>query len=219
MQFASNHWRADLKGKGRPTFPIVPESRYKLIRKYIFETRDIFREKNKSLKKGFREIMLPVLTQVYETTQWDEFTRSSACKTLKKFRSGWYHDPLLHQTKNPYMRVIRKCRLGKSELRAHSHFHEPCKGKICTECKLNQPESLEHYFLKCPAYNAQRKRYFDEVQPILSKLGHPTEVKFLLGFDDRLTSKKFSAGREPIRKRLYLSTCRFMKSTKRFKFV
>ena len=157
---------------------------------------------------------------MYKTIQWKEFASSQSCKTLREYRHGWYHDRLLHQLKDPYMRIIRKCRLGQSELAQHSFFHNPEASNTCQHCHMQQPETLSHFFLQCPAHAQHRSKYLASISPILKELELPqNQVKSFLGFNDRMTSKFYCRETRCKRKRLYEHTCDFMRNTKRFRFV
>ena len=124
-----------------------------------------------------------------------------------------------HEIKDPYMRLIRKCRLGRSELACHSVFFNN-SGKLCTNCNLNEDETLEHFFLKCPKFKEQRTVLLKNIGLVTKRLGlSPNRVKTLLGFDSRLTSKCYRRDKVRLRRQLYKHTCKFMRDTKRFQFV
>merc|ERR1711951_258312 len=92
---------------------------------------------------------------------------------------------------DPYMRVIRKCRLGRSELAAHSYLLNEGLSKMCTHCKMQTSESLSHFLLHCPTYTKQRSKLFTLVNSILKELGLERKcVKSLLGINDGMRSKK-----------------------------
>ena len=217
---ATDPWRADLKVKGNPKFPSVPESQYEVIKQYAFEEREKSLKANTPLTSMFKKIFAPFLTRAYETIQWSRFTSTPRCKTLREFRCGWYHDRLLHQLKDPYMRIIRKCRLERSELALHSFYRNPKASKICKCCDMKVEESLSHFFLECPAFVEQRSSYFTLINPILKELDVPqNHVKSFLGFNDHMTSREYCFKTRCLRRRLYEHTCNFIRNTKRFKFV
>ena len=172
-----------------------------------------------SVSKVFRDILCPNLKKVYQKVQWNQFEKSTKCSTLQNFRCSWYHDPLLHQLKDPMMRIIRKCRLGVSELLVHSHHLNPFGGKVCPHCNSQKYESLKHFFLECSAFEKQRCKLIRKVKPILKKLGLPLTAKSLLGFDDRLTSIQHRKSSHSDRISLYSHTCEFMRSTNRFEYI
>ena len=117
------------------------------------------------------------------------------------------------------MRIIRKLRLDVSEISSHSWFRSQNKSKKCPHCCLDQDETLAHFFLICPAFSKQRAQFHDNVVPILNDLSLPYSVSSFLGFDQRLKSKHFSKSQCSNRRRLYKTTCDFLQSTGRFKFV
>ena len=68
-------------------------------------------------------------------------------------------------------------------------------------------------------FSKQRTQFHDNVVPILNDLSLPYSVSSFLGFDQRLKSKHFSKSQCSNRRRLYKTTCDFLQSTGRFKFV
>ena len=215
----TNPWRADLKIKSEPSFPCIPEDRYKSFRQNVFNMRDISRRSGYPLTKCFRNHIIPAVRKGYEALQWNMFQSSSDCATLRKYRRNWYYDPLLFEIKNPYMRLIRKCRVGRSELACHSGFRYST-GRLCTNCNLKEDETLEHCFLKCPKFKQQRSALFKAIEPVAKDLGlSHKSVKTLLGFDCHLVSKQYRRDKVLLRRQLYNHTCKFMQDSNRFQFV
>ena len=155
----------------------------------------------------------------FQGYQWSQFVKAFPRHTLSNYRKCWYHDPLIHQMTDPYMRIIRKLRLGVSEICSQSWFHNENRSKICTYCSLQQVENLNHFFLVCPAFTEQRSQLNASVDSILNDLNLDFSVASLLGFDHRLKSKNFSKSHTSLRRQLYQSTCNFLRSTGRFRFV
>ena len=202
-----------------PTFPTVR-----------LDVRQKFDRAIHNMKKSCVRLNLPVqrllnrlipreTRKFFCKLQWDQFLQDSPNNILTQYRDSWYHDPLLHQLNDPFMRIIRKCRLGVSELRSHSWFHNQNRSKKCQHCSLQQEETLNHFFHVCPAYSEQRIQFLSNVNPILEELDLSPTVKSLLGFDHRLKSKRFSKSHLSLRRRLYQYTCEFLRSTGRFRFV
>ena len=138
---------------------------------------------------------------VFQKAQLKSFNQDFPMHTLSQFRKSWYHDCLLHRMSDPYMRIIRKCRLGVSELRDHSWFHTPERSK------------------NCPAFAVQRNHYLNAITPILRGLNLPITVGSFLGFDSNLEHKNYSSQQLSLRRRLYTHTCEFVRLTQRFQFV
>lgn len=145
--------------------------------------------------------------------------KASRRNPLTRFRESWYHDALLHEIQNPYMRIIRKLRLGVSELKSHSWYHNPQKSTKCQHCHTHQDETLEHFFEVCPAFASQRSQFVEKITPILNSLKLPITVASFLGFDKKLEGKRYAKHSKSLRQRLYQCTCDFLKSTSRFEFV
>ena len=126
---------------------------------------------------------------------------------LSSFREGWYHDNLLYSIRDPYMRLIRKCRLGVSELACDSHHKNPSYSRICTQCNLGVPEDLQHYFFECPAFSTHRKDFLTRVRPLLASLGLPQgKVAPVLGFPKGSASKRYFKINRSVRQQLYLES-------------
>ena len=170
-------------------------------------------------EKAFTKLF-PKFIKAWNTQfQWKEFCNTRH-GTLSKFREGWYHDPLLHEIRDPYMRLIRKCRLGVSELACHSHHRDPSCSKLCKHCTLNVPEDLRHYFFQCPAFSQHRMNFLTRIKPLLGRLGlSQGEVGPILGFPSGSASKRYFKTHRSDRRQLYLETCKFMRLTQRFRFV
>ena len=206
-------WVAKLRVKATPTFPTVNA----IFHKGFKGTFDNLKKNpgNQSLLKSF----FLLTRDLFNDIQWDQFVKNSPKLTISRYRGAWYHDPLIHQIDDPYMRIIRKLRLDVSEISSHSWFRNQNKSKKCPHCCLDQEETLAHFFLICPGFSRQRAQFHDNVVPILNDLSLPYSVSSFLGFDQRLKSKHFSKSHSSSRRRLYKATCDFLQSTGRFKFV
>ena len=206
-------WVAKLKVKATPTFPAVNS----MIHRGFKRTFDNL--KNDPGNKSLLSTFFTLTRDLFNDIQWDQFVKESPKLTLSQQRGAWYHDPLIHQMNDPYMRIIRKLRLDVSEIYSHSWFRSQCKSKKCPHCSLDHDETLAHFFLICPAFSGQRAKFRDNVIPILNDLSLPYSISSFLGFDQRLKSKNFSKSHMSNRRRLYQETCDFLRSTGRFKFV
>ena len=215
-----NPWRAFLKTRTCPQFPSVPEVRYKPLRIFAFQCRIHCDEEKFPLIKAFRGKMSYTLTKMYQTVQWENFSMGDKYITLRDMRGGWYHDRLLHEKKDPYMRIIRKCRLGRSELASHSFYNNIETGKRCCFCNQNKIETLNHFFFECPRFCSQRSQFLKNVNPLFKKLGLPqNHVSSCLGFNPQLVSNNYRKNTRAMRSRLYDYTCDFLRQSQRFKFV
>ena len=212
-------WYAELTILALPLFPAIsPDNREHFQNSIPFIKKECA-ESGLPIVKAFRIAFSKGSRNYFQNLQWNEFTSTSLRNPLTRFRDAWYHDPLLHQIQNPYMRIIRKCRLGVSELRAHSWFFDPSKSRKCNHCHTQHDETLEHFFLKCPAFATQRTHFLKRIVPILKTLSLPITVASFLGFDKNLVCKRYSKRHGPVRRRIYRATCDFLKHTKRFTYV
>ena len=177
-------------------------------------------EESVSFRDVFRRNFSKFSSARNQITQWNRFKKNSSNHVLLSLRGGWFHDPLLTEIKHPYMRLIRKARLGVSELASHTHYMNASCNKICPHCHLNKLEDLDHYFLECPAYTQQRSEFLEKITPLLDELGLPNDrVSSFLGFPTGSASKRYFQCHRDTRRKLYLQTCHYMEASKRFQFV
>lgn len=88
------------------------------------------------------------------------FTGPMGCKKLSKLRGPIrYHDSLLYSMRDPWMRQLRKLRLGVSDLLDHTHFLNEFI-RNCTRCNSGE----EHFFIRCTAHAIPRMKYFCKLQ-------------------------------------------------------
>ena len=213
-------WRAVLNVSVCPNFPAIDPSNYSFFQKAITEGRKIAEEEDVPFKMAFKSICSKLSCIINQKIQWEGFLSTSPNHILGTFRGGWYHDPLLTEIKDPYMRLIRKARLGVSELASQTHYLSQSKSRICSHCQSNSIEDLHHYFFECSAYDSQRASFLDSVRPLLYSLGLPQgKVAPILGFPQGPASKRYFQTHSVTRKQLYLETCKYMRSTQRFRFV
>ena len=145
--------------------------------------------------------------------QLDCYMGRKGCKKLSRLTGRfWYHDKLLHETETPWIRQLRKLRLGVSRLADHNS-HIEAKPKTCLLCDIGENETVTHFLLHCKAHVGPRRRLLQG----LKKMGvkRPT-VSLLLGFDLQLTSKVFR--KRSFRKRrdiLQMTLC-FLQDSQRF---
>ena len=215
----SRPWKATLRVHVCPTFPKVKASSFETTQQMVTGIQREANVQNVPFHKLFKRLF-PKFIKAWNTQyQWKEFCNSRK-GTLSSFREGWYHDNLLYSIRDPYMRLIRKCRLGVSELACHSHYRDPSCSKICAQCNLGVSEDLQHYFFECPAFHTHRKIFLNRIKPLLDNLGLPQgEVAPVLGFPEGSASKRYFKTHMSDRKQLYLATCTYMRSTQRFQFV
>ena len=193
---------------------------YKIYRMAFDDIRKDCVEANVTFKAAFRKCFSMISNGVNQDTQLREFRRSSPNHILNTLRGGWYHDPLLIEIKNPYMRLVRKARLEASELLSHTPYMSQSGSKICTHCQSNNTEDLHHFFFQCTAYNSQRVEFLERINPILRDLGLPlNDVSSVLGFPQGPASKRYFSSNKCLREQLYLETCRYMRLSQRFSYV
>ena len=212
-------WVAHVTILSLPEFPVVRPSVREGFHNYLRVLKTSCQQHEVSFRKMFRKSFSDTSKDVFQKAQLKSFNQDFPMHTLSQFRKSWYHDCLLHRMSDPYMRIIRKCRLGVSELRDHSWFHTPERSKKCPHCHTQQNETLEHFFLHCPTFTVQRNHYLNAITPILRGLNLPITVGSFLGFDSNLEHKNYSSQQLSLRRRLYTHTCEFLRLTQRFQFV
>ena len=216
----SKRWRADLTIWTCPKFPETSTENHQHYCMALNELRKLSIECNQPFKVGFRRNFSKISSAINQRTQLDDLRYFSPNHILNTLRGGWYHDPLLSEIKNPYMRLIRKARLGASELLGHTPYMSQSGSKICTHCQSQCTEDLHHYFFQCSAFDSQRTKFLERIDPILQDLGLPShQVASVLGFPQGSASKLYFSSNKDLRKQFYLETCRYMRLTQRFSYV
>ena len=136
---------------------------------------------------------------------------------LKNFRSKWYFDHALSFSNASAIRIIRRIRLGVSELREHSFFLTVNRSKIC-ECQMGVDESPQHYFCVCPRYSGARTELLERIRPILRRLDIAFTASSCLGFHPRLENRQFEKHTRTDRLALLQEVSNYVVATSRFKY-
>ena len=146
--------------------------------------------------------------------QIDSYLGPKGCKKLSRVRGEeWYHDKLVHEISNPWMRQLRKIRLGVSELLDHTHFIDQ-NLRVCTQCSSGEKETVPHFLLRCQAYSSIRTKYLKNV----AKLGADvSNFKILLGFNEKLKCKSYQKRTLDNREKILQQTLWFIQKSGRFK--
>jgi len=146
-------------------------------------------------------------------SQLSRFRKPKGGRKLRRLRGvTLYHDDLLHSIPNPWMRQLRKIRLGVSRLLDHTHFMNQ-NARICSKCDCNMNETPEHYFFKCKAYSNIRKPFLKTLQNLEVK---KPSVGLVLDFDKRLQCKTYKKRTRPLRPKILRNTLKFIQDSKRF---
>ena len=217
----SRPWRADLRIYSCPEFPHTRQD-YQNLHNFLTKAQ----KKALKARVPFRSIVSrhrlvsQFLNGRNQILQWNDFTTTSPNHILATMRGGWYRDPLLTELKDPFMRLIRKARLGVSELASHTPYMSQSKDRTCFQCSSNAIESLHHFFFECDGFRQQRVDFLSAINPILDELALPrNKVASVLGFPTGTASKGYFKYHRELREKLYLETCKYMRLTQRFSFV
>ena len=165
----------------------------------------------------FRAQLKRVLRNWVRETQIGEFLGEKRSRGLKNFRSNWYFDYALLFSNAHAIRIIRRIRLGVSELLEHSFFFSQNRSKICG-CHMRVVESPFHYFCVCPRYADPRKVLREKIRPILRRLDIPFSDRACLGFHPKLGNRQFEKHTRAIRLSLLQEVSNYIVSTSRFRY-
>ncbi len=105
-----------------------------------------------------------------------------------------------------------RLRLGLSHLRAHLFSHNLIENPVCQFCDL-EPETTDHYILRCPTYNNVRVRFLMDIANLL-------DPQFIANLDDNKIVSLFLYGDNElnydINKQLFSMAQTFLVESKRF---
>ena len=149
--------------------------------------------------------------------QFSDFKQRKGCRVLKSLRTCWYHDKLIHEMVDPRMRLVRKLRIGASELRDHS-FYLNGFSRSCPHCGYVR-EDLRHFFFECPAYKVQREVFLVETKKLLDKINCVVSTASVLGFHRNLKYRGFTKSTVDLRRKVFQQTMDFISSSKRFQYA
>ena len=193
-------------------FPVVSLRMYDTLRKKLLESDDSGNGSN-----CFRGIYRRHAKIMIQEQQFTQFLNSSQGRVLKLLRKAWYHDSLIHEIVNPGMRLIRKLRLGASELRDHC-FYMNGGTRICPMCNQDT-ETLNHFFFVCPKYISQRERFLSKFYIWTNEIGVNLNIRTILGFHEKLANKKFARLTRTVRENIFQETIDYILSANRFKYL
>ena len=146
------------------------------------------------------------------STQMKLWYQADEGKVMKKYKNTWYKDRVIDKIKDPMVYVIKKMRIGNSELQAH---RKAGKMGICA-CG-EEEETIEHYFLRCKKYRDIRVDMIKGVITVNKKCGMSSVIKSILGmYPEVFKSKTKSKKLENIIKENYKNVFQYMRKSKRF---
>ncbi len=152
---------------------------------------------------------------------WDiEHTSTSLQNvgTLDSFKARYKKEYL--KTPNPLYKLDidggnihhTRLRLGLSHLRAHLFSHNLIDNPICQFCNI-EPETTEHYIIRCPTYNGVRVRFLMSIANLL-------EPQYIASLDDNKIVDIFLDGDDTldfkVNKQLFTMAQTFLVDSKRF---
>ena len=157
-----------------------------------------------------------------ETRRWAKDRQVSALTRSKSGfcfwlrRGGYYRDQAIMLSAKG-SRLLRKIRLGVSELAEQSHSKKLSTSSTCRFCTLNADETPSHFLLHCPVFDKHRQPYLKKVRPLLQKCGLTLSAQNLLGMSQTLVRPSVEKNSRTLRENILSQTALFIFKTKRFK--
>ena len=143
--------------------------------------------------------------------QWN---KAEEGKVLKQFKKRWWVDRVINDISDPKVHIIRRMRIGNSDLNSH---HSGGINKICKMCDKNCEETNTHFLLQCERYKNERNELKKNVERNLSKMKIEMKTDTLLGVNEKLmTSRTMTKNYFNEIKNILYEVLKFIKKTKRF---
>ena len=158
-----------------------------------------------------------------ETRKWAKerqvtaLTRSKSGFCFWLRRGGYYRDQAIMRLSTKGSRLLRKIRLGVSELAEQSHSKNLSASSTCRFCTRNAEETPSHFLLHCPAFDKHRQPFLKKVRPLLHKCGLTLSAQNLLGMSQTLVKPSVEKSTRTLRENILSQTALFIFKTKRFK--
>merc|ERR1712018_104403 len=108
-----------------------------------------------------------------------QWLNSKVGKALKQYKRHWWVDRILYDITNPVVTIIRRMRIGNSDLNAHKSGHG--RNRLCKYCDDDLPETINHYFLKCNKYINERRNLKNSIRRSLDHMKMKFTTRNLLG--------------------------------------
>ena len=142
-------------------------------------------------------------TSIQNASSLDSFKARYKKEYLRTLYKLDHEGGNIHQT---------RLRLGLSHLRAHLFSHNLIDDPTCQFCNL-EPETTDHYILRCPTYNNVRVRFLMGIANLLVP-------QYVAGLDDNMIVDLFLFGDNTldieINKQLFIMAQTFLVDSKRF---
>ena len=89
---------------------------------------------------------------------WNEMKTG---KVLRMHKTKWFKDEGVNNIKYPKVYILKRMRIGNSTLKSHCGSG---LSKRCKNCVKDENETNEHYLLKCPKFNEERKEMMENIR-------------------------------------------------------
>ena len=99
-------------------------------------------------------------------------------KVLRMYKTKWFKDECVNKIEDSKVYILKRMRIGNSTLKSHCGSG---LSKRCKNCVKNENETNEHYLLKCPKFNEERKEMMENIR-ISTNVNENLPVSTLLGF-------------------------------------
>ena len=148
---------------------------------------------------------------ILQQKQWNEAEEG---RVLKQYKRRWWVDRVINDISDPMIHVIRRMRIGNSDLNSH----QPKRGsRLCNMCDNNSEETNEHYLLRCEKYENEREELKMNVKRNMSMMNMKFSIENLLGLNQRImSSKMLSKNYFNHLKNILVQVLNFIRKTKRF---
>ena len=108
-------------------------------------------------------------------------------KVLKQFKKRWWVDRVINDISDPKVYIIRRMRIGNSDLNSH---HSVGANKICKMCDKNCMETNSHFLLQCERFKKERDVLKKNIDRNLIKLNSEMKTDILLGVNEKLMTSR-----------------------------
>ena len=109
-----------------------------------------------------------LVKQMVKEDQIKEWKDDVHGRILKKYQYQWNNNITFTKQYDKQMGIIRKLRLGCSDLADHKGFLFMNPGK-CPACDCYNIETNEHYMERCEKYRNERYNLYKNLNPLLKK--------------------------------------------------
>ena len=166
---------------------IYIKQNYEKWKKYhLMNVKNVFEESNKPVldkqffriyrQNGCERTWLSLKNKIpnyLSLVQEKNFQNSKIGKILKKYNTRWFKNNIMYKIRRNGLIQLIQLRTGTSPLKYHTSITKinGVRDTKCQYCKNDSIENNYHFFFECQRYKISRKVLFDNVKPLLDKMG------------------------------------------------